>query len=227
MTKASLRKVARSCRLSQANMASTALTSIGNTPAGACESRKGGPQDKQNFTLLLRELRQQLDEQGKADGKAYLLTVATPASPSHCKSIELDQVGQVVDFINLMTYDFTGAWSELTGFNSPLFGAGGDKDHSSRPELGADVSVKYYIACGCAGRESRAWSSLLRQGIWRREEHRPRAVPDARPQVAVPTGRRRVELPEHSRHRSRKPSPPRWWDSLAKVPWLYDERIRS
>lgn len=34
------------------------------------------PADKQNFTLLLQELREQLDRQGRRDGKDYALTIA-------------------------------------------------------------------------------------------------------------------------------------------------------
>jgi len=34
------------------------------------------PEDKQNYVLLLKEIRQQLDTAGFLDGKTYLLTVA-------------------------------------------------------------------------------------------------------------------------------------------------------
>ncbi len=34
------------------------------------------PADKQNYVLLLQELRQQLNAAGTANGKTYLLTVA-------------------------------------------------------------------------------------------------------------------------------------------------------
>src|SRR5262249_14122871 len=45
---------------------------------GGLEGNKTRPEDKANYTLLLAELRQELDSQGKKDNKHYLLTIAAP-----------------------------------------------------------------------------------------------------------------------------------------------------
>lgn len=67
------------------------------------------PEDKQNFTLLLKTLRDQLDIAGIEDKKEYLLTIAAPAGSSSIENMEPDKFYQYLDFINLMTYDYSGA----------------------------------------------------------------------------------------------------------------------
>ena len=63
------------------------------------------PEDKQNFTLLLRELRERLDALSAADGKPRLLAAAVGASPALVGNIECEAVGRIIDQLNLMTYD--------------------------------------------------------------------------------------------------------------------------
>ena len=88
--------------------------------SGGLESNIYRPEDKQNFTLLLAELRNQLDNAGD-----YLLTIAAPSSPLIQDNIEIDLIHQYLDWINIMTYDFHGPWSgvsdPVTNFNSPLY----------------------------------------------------------------------------------------------------------
>ena len=63
------------------------------------------PEDKPNFTLLLKELREGLDALTAQDGKPRLLAAAVGASPELVDNIECDKVGQIIDQLNLMTYD--------------------------------------------------------------------------------------------------------------------------
>jgi chitinase len=59
------------------------------------------PQDKQNYTLLLAELRRQLD----ALGEGYLLTIAAPAVPFYWNNMEIAEMHPYLDFMNIMAYD--------------------------------------------------------------------------------------------------------------------------
>ncbi|MET9959033.1 glycosyl hydrolase family 18 protein [Streptomyces sp. NPDC006326] len=69
------------------------------------------PEDKANFTLLLKEFREQLDAYGAANGgKKYLLTAALPAGQDKIKYIETNKIGAYLDYANIMTYDMHGAW---------------------------------------------------------------------------------------------------------------------
>lgn len=81
------------------------------------------PEDKQNYTLLLQEVRNQLDAAGLEDGKHYLLTIASGASQNFVDNTELAKIAQIVDWINIMTYDFHGgSWEATTSHNTGLYG---------------------------------------------------------------------------------------------------------
>ncbi|MEU7607105.1 glycosyl hydrolase family 18 protein [Streptomyces sp. NPDC041003] len=87
------------------------------------------PEDKQNFTLLLKEFRTQLDAYGAANGgKKFLLTSALPAGQDKIKYIETDKIGQYLDYANIMTYDMHGAWDGdgPTYHQSPLYSGAND-----------------------------------------------------------------------------------------------------
>ncbi len=79
------------------------------------------PQDKENFTLLLKELRKALDRQGQRDGRSYVLTIAGAASGSYLHNIEPQAVANIVDHIFLMAYDLHGPWDTYADFNAPLY----------------------------------------------------------------------------------------------------------
>ena len=79
------------------------------------------PQDKENFTQLLQELRRTLDRQGRQEGKRYVLTVAGAVSGGYLNSIEPQAVAETVDHIFLMAYDLHGPWDAYTDFNAPLY----------------------------------------------------------------------------------------------------------
>ena len=82
------------------------------------------PEDRENYTLLMQELRRQLDSLEVANGQEYLLTMAAPANPEIIANIEVDPIHQYLDWINIMTYDLHGPWGgssdPCTGFNTPL-----------------------------------------------------------------------------------------------------------
>jgi chitinase len=85
------------------------------------EPNGGTPADKQNFTLLLEELRNRLDLLELENGQEYLLTSCFGASADKMESIEWENVLPLIDMVNLMTYDFHGSWDELSNFHTPLY----------------------------------------------------------------------------------------------------------
>ena len=108
--------------------------------------------DVHNATLLLQEFRRQLDEYGAVSGRHYLLTADLPAGNVHSTgSWELSSVAQVVDWINLLTFDFHGSWDSWTDFNSPfsldpkepLVGGG-----AIQSTWNTKGTVDYYLASG-------------------------------------------------------------------------------
>jgi chitinase len=89
--------------------------------AGGKDDNIRRPEDRENFSLLLRALRAALNAAGDADGKRYLLTITAAASEEYVANTELDNIARTVDWIGLMSYDFAGAWSKTSGHNAPLF----------------------------------------------------------------------------------------------------------
>jgi len=102
------------------------------------------PEDKQNFTALMKEFRRQLDELGAQKKRSYLLTAAVPAGPGIYLNYELKELSTVLDWFNLMTYDFSGAWSKQTNFTAPLYRAKDDP----YPANNVDAAVQAYLKAG-------------------------------------------------------------------------------
>ncbi|MEL6484881.1 MAG: glycoside hydrolase family 18 protein, partial [Bacteroidota bacterium] len=74
------------------------------------------PEDKQNFTLLMRELRAALNTLDRKQ----ILTFASAGWKRYYKNIELESVMNEVDYMNIMTYDQVGPSSPFTGHHTPL-----------------------------------------------------------------------------------------------------------
>lgn len=72
------------------------------------------PEDKENFTAMLRELRGQLDALSNARLRSgpdrYTLTIAS-AGGRYFEHTEMDKLHPYLDWINIMTYDFYGQGS--------------------------------------------------------------------------------------------------------------------
>ncbi|MEZ4935993.1 MAG: glycosyl hydrolase family 18 protein [Crocinitomicaceae bacterium] len=81
----------------------------------------GTPADKVNFTLLLQEIRTAIDNYGNSVGKTMYLSIAVSGDPSKMDDVEWGNVAAIVDKINLMSYDFFGAFDQFTNHNSPLY----------------------------------------------------------------------------------------------------------
>ncbi len=82
---------------------------------------KGTPDDKYNYTFLLQLTRDSLDLFGSQTNRHYLLTAALPAQESRMKNYEIQKVTQLLDMLNVMTYDLSGQWDSLSGHNAPLY----------------------------------------------------------------------------------------------------------
>lgn len=102
------------------------------------------PEDRENFTALMSELRTALDAAGPASGRQYLLTFAAGAFPDFLAHVEMEKVQAVVDYVNLMTYDFREAEGDsLTGHHAALFLHPGDPKG-----LSADSAVRDFVGAG-------------------------------------------------------------------------------
>lgn len=88
---------------------------------GGLPDNSSRPEDKGNFTLLMKTLREKLDARGAVDGKHYILSFAGASENWYINNIQLKELNKYVDYANVMTYDINGNWDAYTGFNAPLY----------------------------------------------------------------------------------------------------------
>lgn len=112
---------------------------------GGLKTNSKSPNDKQNFTLLLKKIREKLDAQGLKDNKDYLLTIAAGASNYYIKNTEADKFHNYLDYVNIMTYDIHGPWDSYSDFNSPLFN---NDDQSFQYKISIASSVEAWLNAG-------------------------------------------------------------------------------
>jgi chitinase len=162
----------------------------------------GDPRDARNYVLLLASLR-------KAIGPNKLLTVAASASPRGIDPIEYADMAGILDWVSVMTYDFHSG-GKIAGFNSPLYNH--DDPSSSRRNL--HDAVQAIMAKGIPRAKliagvpfyGRGWQGVESSQVWN-----------------TGTGTLRVggynTIVETV---LKSPEYVRYWDDVAKVPWLYN-----
>jgi GH18 family chitinase len=102
------------------------------------------PEDREGFTALMTELRRALDDLGAPQGRHYLLTFAAGAFPRFLEHVEMGKVQKVVDYVNLMTYDFREAGSDgEAGHHAALY-----LDPRDPRDRSGDAAVREFLAAG-------------------------------------------------------------------------------
>ncbi|WP_246029384.1 glycoside hydrolase family 18 protein [Pedobacter nototheniae] len=99
------------------------------------------PVDKQNFTLLLKELRLELDSLEQLHKTKKMLTIAVGGFTNFIRQTEMDKVQQYLDYVNLMTYDFYNG--DFAGHHTNLYNS---KKYPA--ENYADKTFKEFVAAG-------------------------------------------------------------------------------
>ena len=112
--------------------------------SGGLESNVRRPEDKHNFTLLLKTLREKLDRQSSINGKKYELSFAGAAGSWYIKNIELMEINKYVDYAYVMTYDIHGSWEPITNFNAPLYGT----DPLNPYKISVDSAINDWLQTG-------------------------------------------------------------------------------
>jgi chitinase len=108
------------------------------------EAHSGTPDDTESYNLLLQAIREKLDKLEAKTGKKYGLTAALPCGTPHIKNIDIETVSKYLSEFNIMTYDFFGAWSPITGVNAPLY----DQDWDDFEFMSVDGCVKQWVKGG-------------------------------------------------------------------------------
>jgi chitinase len=180
---------------------------------GAIKSR---PEDRENFTLLLKTLRDSLDAYGKETGARMELSFAAGASPDYVNWIEPSKVAAIVDYAKLMTYDYYGSWSATTGhlanlFLNPLMGS----------DLNDDMVVKNYLKAGFPRNKLVMGVPFYGRG-WKGVENKANGLFQKYKESAYPDG---ITYPDILARLTAANGFTRYWDDAAKAPYLYNGDI--
>ena len=73
------------------------------------------------FERICRRFRKDLDAIGKPNGRPMFLTFAASSNPGTLRWLKTEFLVETLDWINVMTYDYAGDWTDFAGHNSPLF----------------------------------------------------------------------------------------------------------
>jgi chitinase len=170
------------------------------------------PEDKQNFTALLRELRVRFNRESGKQRRKLVLTIAAGASPDFLSHTEMAKVARSVDTVNLMAYDYYEPGSgPITGHHAPLFTNPHDPE-----KVSADASVRAFEAAGVPAAKlvlgiplyGHAWAAVGDRDHGLYQAGKPGANGWAPFSVIESTmlGHGFV----------------RYWDPVSDVPWLYN-----
>ena len=95
------------------------------------------PGDKENFTLMLKALRGRLD----AFTEYKILSIATGALGFYVEHTQMKEVADILDYVQLMTYDLYGEWDSVTGHHAGLYSGAGEGPSS-------DAAVRLFVSAG-------------------------------------------------------------------------------
>jgi len=114
---------------------------------GGRDDSPGSPADYVNYITLLREMREEFDKYG-------LLITAAVAAPSGLvdQAYDVESLAELLDYINVMTYDYHGWFPNhtYTGHNSPLFGTPEENADEKHPghSFNTKASIDYWLKRG-------------------------------------------------------------------------------
>jgi chitinase len=168
--------------------------------------------DPWNFTLLLEELRRQLDDAERKDDETYELSIAAAPIPSNIDPLEVDKLDDVLDFVNVMNYNFYGSWSSATNFNAPLYAAYDAPTYWQRL-LTVDHSMRYWADQSIA-RDKVVLGTPFYGFVFK-------DVRDENQGLFQPFDSADTRTYEDIRSLKTEPRYVKHWHPRARVPWLY------
>ena len=99
-----------------------------------------------DFVKLLQETRQALDQAAaKRQHAKFYLTVACPAGPSNFEKLKIAEMDRLLDFWNLMAYDYAGSWDQRAGHQANLFSS---RSHPQCTPFSTLAAVEHYTRQG-------------------------------------------------------------------------------
>jgi chitinase len=129
------------------------------------------PEDRETYTLLLKELRQRFDAEQKRLGRPLVTSSATGATQIWLDHTDMRAASKWLTTVNMMCYDWYNNTEKNTGHDSPLHTVAADPKHIS-----IDDAVEKNRAAGVPARKivvgvpfyGRRWARVeaANNGLW-------------------------------------------------------------
>ncbi|PNF23034.1 hypothetical protein B7P43_G09842 [Cryptotermes secundus] len=113
--------------------------------------RDGGkPRDRENYALLVQELRAEFDRESAKTGRPrLLLTMAVPAGIEYIdKGYDIPKLNRYLDFMNILSYDYHSAFEPAVNHHSPLYPLEEDSEYNFDAQLSIDYTINHYVKLG-------------------------------------------------------------------------------
>lgn len=173
------------------------------------------PEDRGNFTLMFKALRDGLDSLKQQTGKDYLVTTALPGFNEIFTHTDMAQAQQYLSYVNVMSYDFFTEGA-LAGHHTNLYASGKVANETS-----GDRAVKLYQQAGVPT-EKLVLGIAFYGRAWQLQNSDPEAQPRTVTKVERGGGYTFIKdslltNPAYKRH----------WDKQAKAPYLYNADLKQ
>ncbi len=165
--------------------------------------------DKENFTLLLKTLREVFEDR---QAGRYMLTIAAGGDSYYVRNTQMDEAVKYLDYVQIMTYDLRGGFQTLTGHHTSLYANQFDLFDAC-----TDKAVKVYMEAGVP-----AEKLVIGGAFYSRKWEQVPDVDHGLCQMAQTVGGYGKEYGELVESYINKNGFVRYWDEEAKAPWLFD-----
>jgi chitinase len=174
------------------------------------------PRDRMNFTLLMTALRATLDRAGASDGKHYTLSAAVADGP-FVSGVDIAAVAPLVDWFNLMTYDFCNSMTPDTCHHTGLHPSA----LAPADARTTDRAVRQFLSAGAPARKL-----LIGVAMYGREFDQVNPAHDG---VYQPYGHYGGEhpWPQLKGDFIDRNGYVRHWDRQAQAPWLWNPHTHA
>ena len=106
----------------------------------------GGPEDKENFVSLVKEIREAYNKNGMPE---KLLSIAASMNPNTvAQGPDPAQYAQYLDYINIMTYDAHGAFESTTNHHAAIYPSPNDPAEGVDKQFNAMDAGNFYHSFG-------------------------------------------------------------------------------
>ena len=93
------------------------------------------------FERMTRQFRAGVDAIGRRKGRPMRITMAASSNPGTIRWLKTDFLLETMDWINVMTYDYTGDWTDYAGHHAPLFAS----SKAPGPRRSAADTIAYFL----------------------------------------------------------------------------------